>query len=145
MRPAPRRLDVRGVPERADLTTLFQRLADTLVRLFTERVDLARVELREETERILSILSRLLLGAAAAAVGLVMLALAATDLLLPFVHSRAARLLLVGAPLLTAGALQLLRTARVLAGHAPRGGAPPAPEADPEILAQLDDELGPHA
>src|SRR5256885_3901094 len=121
----------------ADLTTLFHRLADTLVRLFSDRIDLARVELREEAERLVAVLARLLLGAVAAAVGLVMLSLALTDVLLPFVHSRAGRLLLVGVPLLGGGSLHLVRVARAL----PRRPAPPPESPDPAILAQLDEEL----
>lgn len=119
----------------ADLTTLFQRLADSLVRLFSERVDLARVEIREEVERLVRLLAKLLLGAVAAAVGLVMLALAMTDVLLPFVHSRAGRLFLIGAPLLGFGTMHILRIARQL----PR--KPAAPPPDPEALAEVEQHL----
>ena len=121
-----------------DLTSLFQRLADTLVHLFSERIDLARVEVREEADRIMRILATLLIGAVAAAVGLVMLALAMTDVLLPFIHSRAGRLFLVGAPLLSAGTLHLLRAAKQLPRKKPE---PDAPQPDPESLAEVEQHL----
>ena len=102
--------------ERTDMTALFQRLADTLVRLCGDRIELARCELRDEAERLLRVAAVLLLGAAAAAVGLVMLALAATDVLTPLVASRPARLILVGGPLVAWGAWRLVRGARMVAG-----------------------------
>lgn len=101
--------------ERGDLSALVQRLASTLTRLFGERIDLAKLELRDEAERILAVLARLLLYAAALAVGLVLLSLAATDLLSPFIRSRALRLALVGIPLAAVGTRGALRLARALA------------------------------
>ena len=100
--------------DRGDLHSLFQRLAETLVRIGSERMDLARLELREEAERLIVVAARILLGAIAAAVGLVMISLAATQLLGPLVSSPAARLLLVGAPLLAAGTVHVTLIARRL-------------------------------
>lgn len=100
--------------DRGDLVALFQRLAETLVRLGSERMDLARLELRDEAERLLGLAARILFGATAAAVGLVMMALAATELLGPLVASPAARLLLVGAPLCAAGTAHVAMIARAL-------------------------------
>jgi uncharacterized membrane protein YqjE len=93
--------------ERPDLPALFQRLADALVRLAGERFDLARVELREDLGRILGQVGELLLGAVAAGVGTVLLAVAATDALAPWVASRAVRLALVGSPLTLYGVLRV--------------------------------------
>lgn len=104
--------------ERNDMTALFQRLADTLVRLCGDRIELARVELRDEAERLLRVAAALLLGAAAAGVGLVLIALAATDALTPLVASRPARLMLVGGPLLVWGGVRLARAVRALPGAA---------------------------
>lgn len=101
--------------ERGDLSALVQRLATTLTRLFGERIDLARLELRDEAERVLAVLAVLLLYAAAVAVGLVLLTLAATELLSPWIRSRALRLLVVGVPLLVVGVRGSLRLARTLA------------------------------
>lgn len=100
--------------ERNDMTALFQRLADTLVRLCGDRIELARCELRDEAERLLRVAAALLLGAAAAGVGLVLIALAATDALAPLLASRPARLMLVGGPLLGWGGVRLVRAGREL-------------------------------
>src|SRR2546427_766931 len=95
-------------PGRPDLPALFQRLADTVVRLFDEQIGLARIEFREDVSRLLGLAVRLLFGVVAAGIGTVMLATAATDLLKPWVADRATRLVLVGAPLLVAGLLRAL-------------------------------------
>jgi uncharacterized membrane protein YqjE len=125
--------------EGRDVATLFHRLADTLVRLMSDRFELARVELREEAERLLAVAAIILLGAAAAAVGLVMLALAATDLLAPLVVSRAGRLALVGGPLCAAGAWQVIKAARDLPGRIP----PPALEDEPPSPSPPSREIPP--
>src|SRR5262249_9580276 len=88
-----------------------QRIADTVLRLVTDRVDLARMEAREEIDRALALGARLLLFGAACAVGLVMIALAATELLAPLMATRGLRLLVVGAPLCGAGAWGVLALA----------------------------------
>ena len=96
------------------MAAVLQRIADTLLRLLSDRVDLLRIETREELDRLLAVGARLLLCAAACAVGLVLTALAFTDLLAPLIPSRPLRLLLVGLPLLGGGAHRALLVARSL-------------------------------
>jgi uncharacterized membrane protein YqjE len=98
-----------------DLPTLLQRLAGDVVKLLGRRLDLARVELREDLGRVLVVAAGLLLGVVAAGIGLVMVAIAATDLLRPLVRSREARMLLVGLPLVVAGGARALVGVRRLA------------------------------
>ena len=102
--------------ERNDVAVVLHRIADTVLRLLSDRIDLAKVEAREEVDRALALGARLLLAAAVAAVGVVMVSIAATEMLAPLIASRGARLLVVGGPLLGLGAWRAMGLARALGG-----------------------------
>jgi uncharacterized membrane protein YqjE len=96
--------------ERTNIVELLQRVADLLVKLIGGKIELATTQVRETAESVARRVAWAVVGALIATVGVALLALAAVDALAPLVASHALRLLLVGAPLLLAGALTLLRT-----------------------------------
>src|SRR5438552_3983024 len=100
--------------ERQDVPALLQRLAEVLMRLLGERLELARIETRSEVARLLTGLRSALGGALAALVGLTLVALAAVESLRPLIASLGVRLLAVGAPLMLFGARRVVRVVATL-------------------------------
>jgi hypothetical protein len=125
--------------ERPDLPARLQRLAAAMLRLFGERLDQARASLKEDMERVAALAAAMLVGALAAVMGLAMIAIAATELLAPWVQSRPARLILVGGPLALAGALRTRAIGRRLARERLRvRDAADALREDASLLADLE-------
>jgi hypothetical protein len=94
-------------PERANIVDLLQRVVDLLVKLIGGRIELATAQVRETADSVSRRIIRAAAGALIATVGVTLLALAAVEALGPLIANRALRLLLIGAPLLGAGALIL--------------------------------------
>jgi hypothetical protein len=115
--------------ERPDLSVLLQRLADALLKLVGERLELARVEARAEAKRLALPAAALIAGGLVATVGALLFALALVDALRPLLPSRALRLVTVGSPLLALG---------IVATRLALGRISPAP-APPTVVRRIDD------
>jgi hypothetical protein len=92
-------------PERANIVDLLQRVVDLLVKLIGGKIELATSQVRETADSVSRRVIRGAAGALIATIGVTLLALAAVEALAPLIESRALRLLLIGAPLVGAGAL----------------------------------------
>jgi hypothetical protein len=95
--------------DRSNIVTLLQRVVDLLVRLIGDKIELTARQLRGSAEELGQRATVGIAGALAIAVGAALVALAAAEALAPLLPSRAARLLVVAAPFLIAGAVALRR------------------------------------
>jgi hypothetical protein len=110
-----------------NIVALLQRVVDLLVQLIGNKIELAGTQVRDTARDVgrRGILGAV--GALLAAVGVMLLALAAVDALAPLVTNRALRLVLVAVPFLVAGALFAARARSGAEGGLAR---PPADDRD---------------
>lgn len=106
---------------RPDLFSILQRVAELVVRLVTQRLELAETHVRDGASRVGRASTLGLAGGLLTLVGVLLVADAAVEAIAPWVASRAVRLLTVAAPFLLAGVTATASARAALKGQV--GGA----------------------